>query len=88
MHLLNFNLHEYFQKTLYFILIKQFLFWQKKKPKTKTKNLLVQIYVANSEMSGIQKYFFQRTPILVYKLSTCMSYKHMTYFTQQIFTKH
>ena len=83
MYLLNFNLHEYFQKTFYFSLIKHFSFWPKKK-----KKVFVKVYVADSEMSGTQKYFFQGTHSVVYKLSACMSYKHVTDFTQQIFTKH
>ena len=57
MYLLNFNLHEYFQKNMCFIIIKHVLFWPRKK-----KNLLVQLYVANSEMSGIQKYFSFKEP--------------------------
>ena len=54
----------------------------------KKKKVFVKIYVADSEMSGTQKYFFQGTHSVVYKLSACMSYKHVTDFTQQIFTKY
>lgn len=82
MYLLNFNLHEYFQKNFYFILSSSIFH-----PGPKKKRSTCKIYVADSEMSGIQKYFFMNCTA-IYKLSACMSYKHVTNFTQQIFTKH
>lgn len=68
-----------------FILVSSSIFHSGQKKK---KKVFVKVYVADSEMSGTQKYFFQGTHSVVYKLSACMSYKHVTDFTQQIFTKH
>ena len=63
MHLLNFNLHEYFQKTLYFILIKQFLFWQKKKnQKQKQKTYLYKFMLQIVKCQGYKNISFKEPP--------------------------